>query len=125
MNDHGKNAFSLDETSNCRKQITFDLDTNVLKEIHGKKSYTKGYSDIKSFMEKNDFKHIEGSVYSSVKTMNNQEVLDLIDSLKEEYEYLDKCVRDMHMTDIGETHSLGGQFSYDGTAGEFANTAFD
>lgn len=104
----------------CRKQITFDLDTGILKEIHGEKNYTKAYSDIRSFMENNDFEHIEGSVYASQKPIEDLDVLGLIKDLKQEHEYLDKCVRNMHQADIGESHSLSDRFSYDGTAGKFA-----
>lgn len=105
---------------NERKQITFDLDTNVLKQIHGEKNYTKAYTDIKNFMEHHDFEHIEGSVYASKNFMSYQEVVVLIKDLKKEHEYLDKSVRDMHQTDVGETHSLGFCFDYDGTPGKFA-----
>ena len=34
-----------------RKQLTFDIDTNVAKEILGEKSYTTAYANIKSFMK--------------------------------------------------------------------------
>lgn len=102
------------------KQITFDLDTNVLKQIHGEKNYTKAYTDIKNFMEHHDFEHIEGSVYTSKSLVSNQEIVVLIKDLKKEHEYLDKSVRDMHQTDVGETHSLGFCFDYDGTPGKFA-----
>lgn len=103
-----------------RKQITFDLDTNILKQIHGEKNYTKAYSDIRNFMENNDFEHIEGSVYASTKSMSNQEIIVLIKDLKKEHEYLDKSVREIHQADIGESHSLTGHFNYDGTPGKFA-----
>ena len=102
------------------KQITFDLDTNVLKQIHGEKNYTKAYSDIRSFMKSNNFEHIEGSVYASKDILDDSEVLEILDDLKEKHEYLDKSVKDLHQTDIGETHSLGFCFDYDGTPGKFA-----
>ena len=103
-----------------RKQISFDLDTNVLKQIHGEKNYIKAYSDIRSFMESSGFEHIEGSVYASKSILDDSEVLEIIDDLKEKYEYLDKSVKELHQTDIGETHSLGYCFDYDGTPGKFA-----
>ena len=120
MNKHKRIPLGSDINKDTRKQISFDLDTGILKEIHGEKNYTKAYSDIRSFMESNDFEHIEGSVYASKNTMNNQKVMDLIEDLKEKHEYLDKCVKGMHQTDIGDTHSLTWQFNYDGTPGKFA-----
>lgn len=103
-----------------RKQITFDLDTNVLKQIHGEKNYTKAYSDIRGFMESSGFEHIEGSAYASKSVMSNQEMMDLIEDLKEKHEYLGKSVREIHQTDIDNTHSMSEQFDYDGTPGKFA-----
>jgi len=40
---------------NRRKQITFDLDTKILKQIFGEKNYTQAYKDIKRFMLDNGF----------------------------------------------------------------------
>lgn len=103
-----------------RKQITFDLDTNVLKQIHGEKNYTKAYTHIRTFMENNDFEHIEGSAYASINKMSNTKVLRLIADLQDKHEYLKKSVKDIHQTDIGESHSLNNHFEYDGTPGKFA-----
>lgn len=57
-----------------REQITFDIDTNVAKQIFGEQNYTKIYADIRNFMEKERWKHIEGSVYMSGKAMENIDV---------------------------------------------------
>lgn len=103
-----------------RKQLSFDLDTNVLKEMFGGEKYTKAYSDIKSFMKKNDCVHIEGSVYMSNRTMSNLEVLNLLADLKEQYPYMTKCVRAIHQANISNIHSLNAEFEYDGTPGKFA-----
>jgi virulence-associated protein VapD len=103
-----------------RKQLSFDLDTTVLKEIFGEENYTRAYSDIQSFMKKNDCKHIEGSVYMSNQSMSNLEVLNLLADLKEQYPYIIKCVREMHQANISDIHSLSAEFEYDGTPGEFA-----
>ncbi len=37
-----------------RKQVSFDIDTNVAKKIFGEQSYTKIYADIRGFMGKKD-----------------------------------------------------------------------
>ena len=102
-----------------RKQITFDLDTKVLKQILGEKKYTQAYNNIRDFMEDNGFKHIEGSVYVSSKGMSSVAVAETLDELKVKYPYLDKSVREIHQTDVGKSHSLSNQFDYDGTPGKF------
>lgn len=108
-----------------RKQISFDIDTNVAKEILGESKYTSIYSNIQSFMRKEGWEHIEGSVYMSTEPLSNTKVSMLIDRLKKEYPYITKCVRDMHQADISKVHSLEAQFEYDGTPGKFAQKEND
>lgn len=111
---------SVSQAPDYRKQITFDLDTGVLKQIHDEQNYTKAYTDIRSFMESSGFEHIEGSAYASKSIMSNQEIIDLLEDLKEKHAYLEKSVKAIHQTDIGKTHSMSGQFDYDGTPGKYA-----
>lgn len=105
-----------------KKQLSFDLDTNILKQIFGDNSYTIAYKDVRNFMKNNNFVHIEGSVYVSELSMTNVDVLLLLGKMKKELPYITKCVKEMHQTDVGEIHSLNEQFEYDGTPGEFALT---
>lgn len=102
-----------------RKQITFDIDTNVAKMILGEENYTNIYANIRRFMEKEGWRHIEGSVYMSSRPTDNTKVAYMIEQIKEKYPYLDKCVREMHQTDISNVHSLNQYFSYDGTPGRY------
>lgn len=102
-----------------RKQISFDLDTDVCKRILGEEKYTNAYKDIRRFLEGKDFTHIEGSVYMSNHKMDNIRVVRLIDSLMAQYPYLSKCVRQMHQADISRVHSLNQYFEYDGTPGRY------
>ena len=102
-----------------RKQISFDIDTNVGKMIFGERGYTKIYADIRRFMKKEGWRHIEGSVYMSGQPMSSSDVAYMIDSIKEKYPYLDKCVREIHQTDVSNVHSLNQYFSYDGTPGQY------
>ena len=48
-----------------RKQITFDIDTNICKQIFGNDKFRRPYKDIRKFFEENDWIHIEGSMYIS------------------------------------------------------------
>ena len=102
-----------------RKQVSFDIDTNVAKKIFGEKSYTKIYADIRRFMKKWNWKPIEGSVYVSRQPMSNSNVAYMIEIIKEKYPYLDKCVREIHQADVSKVHSLNQYFSYDGTPGQY------
>lgn len=103
-----------------RKQLTFDIDTNIAKEILGEKNYTTAYANIKNFMKNEGWLHIEGSVYMSAKPLSTTQVAHLINSLKKEYPYLTKCIKNMHQSDVSKVHSLNFHFDYDGTAGKFA-----
>lgn len=103
-----------------RKQITFDIDTKVAKAILGKNNYIKVYYDIREFLEKEGWEHIEGSVYMSQIPMSNMKVLKTLDAMIIEHPYLTKCFREIHQTDISNVHSLIKQFDYDGTPGRFA-----
>lgn len=102
-----------------RKQITFDIDTNVAKQIFGEQNYTKVYADIRNFMDTERWKHVEGSVYMSDTAVENMDVFFLIGRLKNQYPYLTKCVREMHQTDVTKIHSLNHYFEYDGTPGRY------
>lgn len=108
-----------------RKQISFDIDTNVAKKILGEQSYTKIYADIRGFMEKGGWQHIEGSVYMSNRSMGNGDVLYILDEIKEKYPYLEKCIREIHQTDISNVHSLNQYFTYDGTPGQYEQQKTD
>lgn len=102
-----------------RKQISFDIDTKVAKRIHGEQGYARIYADIRRFMKKEEWKHIEGSVYMSAHPMSNADVAYMIKELKKQYPYLEKCVREIHQTDVSNIHSLNQYFTYDGTPGKY------
>jgi virulence-associated protein VapD len=96
-----------------RKQITFDLSDENLKQYYPKPSHThnpkyhnKAWKDIANFMSNNGFEHRQRSVYASYNPMTNAEVLALIDSMVEKMPWLDKCLNAIDITDIGKQHSL-------------------
>lgn len=101
-----------------RKQITFDLDTNVAKQIFGE-NYRKPYDDIEMFFKKHDFQHKEGSVYVSKKPMYKFQLFHLIVCLTKQHPYLKKCVRDIMFGNTAKNNSLNSFFDYDGTAGQY------
>lgn len=103
-----------------RKQIAFDIDTKVTKSILGN-NYTKIYSDIRAYMDKNGFSHIQGSVYISEKPMSTVLVTLKINELLQKHPYISKCVRDMTQTNVTAVSNLDALFQYDGTPGQYAN----
>lgn len=102
-----------------RKQLAFDLDTKVAEQILGS-GYGKVYTDLKNFFEKEGLEKIEKSVYATKKPMTYNDLANVIKSLKKEFPFMDKLVKEMHQTSISRHHSLEDFFHYDGTAGEFA-----
>lgn len=84
--------------SRTKKQIAFDIDTNVVKQILGT-NYTKIYDDIERFLKK-DFNHIQGSVYVSKKPMTSTTVYLFMSDLLQKYPYISKCVRDITFTNV-------------------------
>lgn len=66
-----------------RKQLTFDLDTNALK----------------------NFSWLQGSVYVSDKPVTSYNIAKVLKELVEKNNWLNLCMRDCRETDIGREHS--------------------
>lgn len=107
----------IDITEN-RKQIAFDIDTNVAESILGN-NYRNIYNKIKYFLVNNNFKNIQGSVYQSKERISTTRVMYLVDMLVSTYPYLEKCIRDINVTEILEISNLNHLLSYDGTPGRY------
>lgn len=90
----------------CRKALNFDLDTKALKKYYGKKNYRQAYTDIKSFMENEGFKHRQWSGYVSRDKIAVTDMNMLIKKMKITFPWLKKCVKRFDVTDIGKQHDL-------------------
>ena len=99
--------------SKILKQIAFDLDTKSLKIYYPKNNWRKAYEDIKEYMYSNNFIWIQGSVYTSKIGMSNSNVRNIVKILQDDYKYLNKCVRDIVVTNIGKTYKLNNLFDKD------------
>ena len=76
------------------KTIAFDLDTKILKERYTKGDWHNAYSDIRAFIEKKHFKHVQGSVYDSNIKMNDFELGDLVNDMCRNFkEWLPQCIK--------------------------------
>lgn len=101
-----------------RKQITYDIDTKVAEKIFGS-GYRKIYLYIEMSLEKAGFTHIQGSVFQSDLPMNKIRVSIIINDIIKNCSGLEKCVRDIRMTDIMAENSLNYLADYDGTIGRY------
>lgn len=102
----------------CRKQIAFDIDTKIAEKIFGK-GYRLVYFYITDVMQKNGYIHLQGSVYQSNNAISYIQVISLLEKLIEKKPGLEKCIRDMRMSDITDENSLNYLFQYDGTTGRY------
>ena len=100
-----------------QKQLIFDIDTTVAKELCGSK-YNHLYDKIEDFLLKNGFEHVQGSGYESIKPMSNIALLKTVRSLKKSIPELNECMRDIRVADISKSHDLNSLFSYSGSGGQ-------
>ena len=93
-----------------RKQIAFDLLTESLKVYYPRLHWESAYDDIRKHMEVNGFIWQQGSVYVSEKPMSAAQVIKIIEALIEKCPWINYCMRDCRMTNIGKEHSLNKFF---------------
>ena len=89
-----------------RKQISFDLDTEKLKQYYPKKDWRGAYKDIKKFMLDKDFEWRQGSNYMSKISKTTYDIFDITDKLLDKYPYLNLCIRDIIVANIGKEFNL-------------------
>ena len=102
------------ENQVIQKQIAFDIDTKVAEKIFGS-SYRSIYFYIEDTMKKNGYKHLQGSVYQSISPVGYMQVITLLERMIEKKPGLEKCFRDMRLTDITAENNLNYLFEYDRT----------
>jgi virulence-associated protein VapD len=93
-----------------RKQIAFDLDTNMLKNYYPKVGWQHAYDDIKRHMQNNGFEWQQGSVYVSLKPMDLVILDTVVTSVCINNPWLNVCMRDCVVMNIGKEHSLNHFF---------------
>jgi len=87
-----------------KKEISFDLNTNALKEYFV--SYTRAYKDLSKALQEVGFIHRQGSVYNSIKGMTNMEAVLAIQEACLKLPWLSECIKEIDVTSITRTHSL-------------------
>ena len=93
-----------------RKQIAFDLLTESLKAYYPRLHWKSAYDDIRKHMEVNGFIWQQGSVYVSEKPMSAAQVVKIIEALIAKCPWINYCMCDCRMTNIGKEHSLNKFF---------------
>ena len=98
-----------------RKQITFDLSQDALRQYYPRKEtaqdpqfFKRAYKDIQRFMEANGFERRQYSVYVSAEKLTALDVAVLTQRMAEEMPWLRQCVKEITATNIGARHSLLG-----------------
>ena len=98
-----------------RKQITFDLSQDALRQHYPRKEtvqdpqfFKRAYKDIRQFMEANGFERRQYSVYVSMAELTALDVAVLTQRMAEQLPWLAHCVREITATNIGARHSLLG-----------------
>ena len=98
-----------------RKQITFDLSQDALRQHYPRKEtaqdpqfFKRAYKDIQRFMEARGFERRQYSVYVSAEKLTTLDVAVLTQRMAEEMPWLRQCVKEITATNIGARHSLLG-----------------
>jgi len=86
--------------------VVFDIDTECLKEQYHNTSIPNAYGDLRKFMESNDFKWQQGSVYFGSDKITAVSCVLIVQRLGREYPWFSTCVRDVRMLRIEENNDL-------------------
>ena len=87
-----------------KKQLTFDLNTNKMKEDGLNPSIL--YNDVRAKLAKLDFSHSGGSVYISDTTLTKMELEEKVKSLINKIPLLSYYVNNFTVTNIGRQFEL-------------------
>ncbi|ETD67739.1 VapD [Pelistega indica] len=72
--------------------ITFDMDTDCLREQYHAMSYQNAYADIKAILLKHGFNHLQGSVYLGNDGISEAHGTLAIQELTARYDWFFSCV---------------------------------
>ncbi|MDE4007430.1 VapD [Glaesserella parasuis] len=75
-----------------RYLITFDMDTNCLKDNYHGNDYNNAYYDIRNTLEKHGFEHLQGSVYLGKEGISEAHGTIAIQDLTAKFDWFYPCV---------------------------------
>lgn len=93
-----------------KKGINFDLDTNKLKQNYIKGDWHNAYYDLRMYLEKEGFEHIQGSGYHSMKPMTQSQAMSVIHKITKKFPWINECVRICTISDVPETTDISHVF---------------
>jgi virulence-associated protein VapD len=86
--------------------ITFDLDTETLKQAYPNDSWNNAYGDIRKTLEPLGFTWQQGSVYFGNDKINAVKCVLAAQQLSQKYAWFKASVRDIRMLRIEEMNDL-------------------
>lgn len=95
-----------------KKGIYFDLNIQALKMFYPKADWHHAYSDIRQFLESNNFEHIQGSGYHSQRSLNEVDAMKIIYSMYYELSWLSACVSICIISDIPHIYDVSQILSH-------------
>ncbi|AIK17695.1 VapD [Glaesserella parasuis] len=75
-----------------RYLITFDMDTNCLKDNYHGNTHNNAYYDIRNTLEKHGFEHLQGSVYLGKEGISEAHGTIAIQDLTAKFDWFYPCV---------------------------------
>ncbi|CBX21459.1 unnamed protein product [Neisseria lactamica Y92-1009] len=95
-----------------RYLITFDMDTNCLKDNYHGNSYNNAYSDIKTILARHGFENIQGSVYVGREGISEAHGTIAIQELTARFVWFYSCISNIKFYRLES--DLNAQFIADG-----------
>lgn len=95
-----------------RYLITFDMDTNCLKDNYHGNNYTNAYSDIKTILARHGFENIQGSVYLGREGISEAHGTIAIQELTARFDWFYSCISNIKFYRLES--DLNAQFIADG-----------
>lgn len=95
-----------------RYLITFDMDTNCLKDNYHGNNYTNAYSDIKTILARHGFENIQGSVYLGREGISEAHGTIAIQELTARFDWFYSCISNIKF--YRPESDLNAQFIADG-----------
>lgn len=95
-----------------RYLITFDMDTNCLKDNYHGNNYINAYSDIKTILARHGFENIQGSVYLGREGISEAHGTIAIQELTARFDWFYSCISNIKFYRLES--DLNAQFIADG-----------
>lgn len=97
-----------------RHLITFDMNTNALKELYHVDSWQNAYFDIRNIFQKHGFENIQGSVYLGSEEVSEAHATIALQEVTATYDWFKPCTSNIKLYRVES--DLDAQFIVDGAA---------